>query len=70
MTLIRSSCTCTRPWVRRRRKLIGNRTREALQALKRKGVKLGNPTSLPVAQRLGADAMKTKADAFAHSGYR
>ena len=49
------------------RKLIGNRTREALQALKRKGVKLGNPTSLPVAQRLGADAMKTKADAFAHS---
>jgi len=49
------------------RKLIAVRTREALQALKRKGVKLGNLESLPIAQRLGADAMRAKADAFAQA---
>jgi DNA invertase Pin-like site-specific DNA recombinase len=49
------------------RQLIALRTREALQALKRGGRVLGNADSLPIAQRLGADAMKAKADAFARA---
>jgi DNA invertase Pin-like site-specific DNA recombinase len=51
------------------RKLIGNRTREALQALKRKGVMLGNPDKkgFADAQRKGTEANKAAADAFAQS---
>ena len=38
-----------------------------LQALKRGGKRLGNLDSLPIAQQLGADAMKAKADTFAQA---
>jgi DNA invertase Pin-like site-specific DNA recombinase len=51
------------------RKLIGNRTREALQALKRKGVKLGNPSqkSLKAAAKVSAEVRQALAQSFAES---
>lgn len=49
------------------RHMIVLRTREALQALKRSGVKLGNLASLPEAQRKGSAATKASSDAFAAS---
>jgi DNA invertase Pin-like site-specific DNA recombinase len=51
------------------RKLIGNRTREALQALKRKGVKLGNPSrkSLKAAAKVSAEVRQALAQSFADS---
>ncbi len=60
------------------RSMIAVRTREALAALKRRGVKLGNPShrSLCDASRIGAKARQQAADTFAHSirpmvnGYR
>ena len=60
------------------RSMISVRTREALAALKRRGVKLGNPShrSLCEASRRGAQARQQAADSFARSiqpmiqGYR
>ncbi|MDR4470397.1 MAG: recombinase family protein [Nitrospira sp.] len=60
------------------RNMISVRTREALAALKRRGVKLGNPShrSLCDASRRGAQARQQAADTFARSikpmiqGYR
>lgn len=60
------------------RSMISVRTREALAALKRRGVKLGNPShrSLCDASRIGARARQQSADTFARSikpmvqGYR
>jgi DNA invertase Pin-like site-specific DNA recombinase len=60
------------------RNMISVRTREALAALKRRGIKLGNPShmSLCDASRRGALARRTAADSFARSirpmiqGYR
>lgn len=51
------------------RKLIGNRTREALQALKRKGVKLGNPSrkSLKAAAKVSVAVRQALAQSFADS---
>jgi DNA invertase Pin-like site-specific DNA recombinase len=51
------------------RKLIGNRTREALQALKRKGVKLGNPSrkSLKAAAKVSVAVRQALAKTFADS---
>lgn len=58
--------------------MISTRTREALAALKRRGVKLGNPSrqSLCDASRLGAKSRQQAANTFAASikpmiqGYR
>jgi DNA invertase Pin-like site-specific DNA recombinase len=60
------------------RRLISNRTKDALQALKRRGVKLGNPSkrNLHAASKKGAEAQKESAVRFAESilpmleGYR
>jgi len=51
------------------RSMISTRTREALAALKRRGVKLGNPShqSLCDASRRGATARQQAADTFAAS---
>lgn len=51
------------------RSMISVRTREALAALKRRGVKLGNPShrSLCDASRIGAKARQQSADTFARS---
>ncbi len=51
------------------RQMISNRTKEALQVLKRSGVKLGNPNrpSLAAAQRKGAASTKATSDRFAES---
>ncbi|MDL1889155.1 resolvase [Nitrospirales bacterium NOB] len=51
------------------RKLISSRTREALQALKRKGVRLGNPNhkSLIAASRKAAEVRQSISDRFAAS---
>jgi DNA invertase Pin-like site-specific DNA recombinase len=47
------------------RALISTRTKVALQAKKAAGAKLGNPTNLEDAQKLGAAANAQAADAFA-----
>ena len=47
------------------RKMISERTSAALQALKAKGVKLGNPRTLVAAQIKGGATNATKADEFA-----
>ena len=47
--------------------MISMRTKEALQALKRKGKKLGNPRTLLQAQRKGAASTKEASDIFAAS---
>lgn len=47
------------------RALIATRTRDALQAKKAAGVKLGNPTNLDEASRLGCQAQAHAADGFA-----
>jgi DNA invertase Pin-like site-specific DNA recombinase len=47
------------------RKMISNRTKAALAALKAKGVKLGNPTNLAKAGRNGQRANREKAEVFA-----
>jgi DNA invertase Pin-like site-specific DNA recombinase len=47
------------------RQMIALRTREALRALKLKGVKLGNLDSLLEAQRKGSAATKAASDSFA-----
>ncbi len=47
------------------RRLISNRTKAALAALKAKGVTLGNPTNLAAAGRKGQRANRAKAKVFA-----
>jgi DNA invertase Pin-like site-specific DNA recombinase len=47
------------------RALISGRTRSALAQKKAQGIMLGNPTNLAEASRIGADANRTAADAFA-----
>ncbi|MCO5105047.1 MAG: recombinase family protein [Burkholderiaceae bacterium] len=47
------------------RKMIGQRTREALAEKKRQGFKLGNPTNLPEAGLLGAQRNASNAVEFA-----
>ena len=47
------------------RRLISNRTKAALAALKAKGVKLGNPTNLAAAGRKGRKTNRAKAAVFA-----
>jgi DNA invertase Pin-like site-specific DNA recombinase len=47
------------------RRMISQRTREALAVLKAKGVKLGNPANLALAGSTGRDAQRVKADEFA-----
>ena len=47
------------------RRLVSNRTKAALAALKAKGVKLGNPTNLSSAAAVGRETSRRKADAFA-----
>lgn len=51
------------------RRMISIRTKDALRAVKarleQEGRKLGNPTNLAEAQRLGAEANKVQADAYA-----
>ena len=47
------------------RRLISNRTKAALGALKAKGVKLGNPTNLAAAGEKGQSVNRAKAEAFA-----
>lgn len=49
------------------RQLIALRTRDALRALRQRGVKLGNLQSLPEAQRKGSAATKASSDTFATS---
>jgi len=49
------------------RRMISTRTREALQALKRKGKTLGNRTNLREAQEKGAQGNVEAANAFAHA---
>jgi DNA invertase Pin-like site-specific DNA recombinase len=51
------------------RRMIGVRTKQALAALKAKGVKLGNSTNLPTAAANGRAAIVAKADSFA-DGFR
>ena len=47
------------------RRLIGDRTKQALAARKRQGTKLGNPRNAPEAAALGRTAQIVDADAFA-----
>jgi DNA invertase Pin-like site-specific DNA recombinase len=47
------------------RKMIGQRTKDALVLVKAKGIVLGNRTNLPVAQAAGAASNASKADDFA-----
>lgn len=47
------------------RRMISQRTRDALAALKAKGVKLGNPKNLAYAGSSGRDVQRRQADAFA-----
>lgn len=47
------------------RRMISQRTKDALAVLKARGVKLGNPSNLVHAQSLGTVAVKAGADAFA-----
>ena len=49
----------------RERAIIAARTKAALQAMKARGVRLGNRTNLPEAGRLGNVAHRAAADAFA-----
>jgi DNA invertase Pin-like site-specific DNA recombinase len=49
------------------RALISRRTADALAAKKASGIKLGNPTNLPVAQALGAQANAMQARKFAEN---
>jgi DNA invertase Pin-like site-specific DNA recombinase len=47
------------------RRLIADRTRQALAARKSQGTKLGNPLNAEQAAALGRDAQRAEADAFA-----
>lgn len=49
------------------RRLIGDRTRQALAARKSQGTKLGNPKNASQAAALGRDAQRAEADAFAEN---
>ena len=49
------------------RALISQRTREGLQKVKERGVRLGNPTNLREAQIKGMESNRTNANAFAES---
>ncbi|MEX0298832.1 MAG: recombinase family protein, partial [Kordiimonas sp.] len=49
------------------RQLISERTKAALQAAKKRGVKLGNPINLREAQQRGRIAQTQKADTFART---
>jgi DNA invertase Pin-like site-specific DNA recombinase len=64
-TQIRSCCTCTRPWRKKERGLISERTTAALQAKKASGGELGDPTNLCVAGSIGRIAQAQVADEFA-----
>lgn len=46
------------------RKMIGERTKSALEALKAKGVMLGNKTNIEAAREKASEAVSTKADEF------
>lgn len=46
-------------------RLIGQRTKESLRRKKKEGVRLGNTTNLPEAQRLGAAANQARSEAKA-----